>query len=119
MCPPTAAELRSLLDFVADRDLLLHVFLLTAAVTGARRAQLLGLRWRNIDIDRARISFCSGWVEGPDGPVLTSTKTERAHIVDIDPASFAVLAELHRTFAGPPTPDAYGFTYDGGEAHWV
>ena len=40
MCPPTPAELRSLLDFVADRDPLLHVFLLTAAVTGGRRAQL-------------------------------------------------------------------------------
>ena len=40
MCPPTPAELRSLLHFVADRDPLLHVFLLTAAVTGGRRAQL-------------------------------------------------------------------------------
>ena len=77
ICPPTPAELRSLLDFVADRDPLLQVFRFTAvtAVTGARRAQLLGLRWRSIDLERARISFYRGWVEGPDGPVLTSTKT--------------------------------------------
>ena len=110
MCPPTPAELRSLLDFVADRDPLLHVFLLTAAVTGARRAQLLGLRWRNIDIERARISFCRGWVEGPDGPVSPSTKTKRPHTVDIDPASFAVLENLHRSLEVPPTPDTYLFT---------
>ena len=96
MCPPTPAELRSLLDFVADRDPLLHVFLLAAAVTGARRAQLLGLRWHNIDIERARISFCRGWVEGPDGPVLTLTKTKRPHSVDVNPATFARLAELPR-----------------------
>ena len=118
MCPPTPAELRSLLDFVADRDPLLHVFLLTAAVTGGRRAQLLGLRWRSIDIERARISFCRGWVEGPDGPVLTSTKTKRAHTVNIDPASFAVLAELHRGFVALPSPDAYVFTDDGGVTAW-
>ena len=107
-----------MLDFVADRDPLLHVLLLTAAVTGARRAQLLGLRWRNLDIDRGRISFCSGWVEGPDGPVLTSTKTKRAHTVDIDPASFAVLDNLHRSFARPPSGEAYVFTDDGGVTAW-
>ncbi len=118
MCPPTPAELRSLLDFVADRDQLLHVFLLVAAVTGARRAQLLGLRWHNIDIERARISFCRGWVEGPDGPVLTLTKTKRPHSVDVDPATFAVLAELHRSLAVSPSPDAYVFTDDDGVTAW-
>ena len=44
MRPPTPAELKSLLEFVAPRDRQLGLFLTLAAVTGARRAQLLGLR---------------------------------------------------------------------------
>ena len=116
--PANARRVAVAAGFVADRDPLLHVFLLTVAVTGARRAQLLGLRWHNIDIDRARISFCRGWVEGPDGPVLTSTKTKRPHTVDIDPATFAVLAVLYRSFVAPPPPDGYVFTDDNGVTAW-
>ena len=50
--------------------------------------------------------------------MLTSTKTKRAHSVDIDPASFAVLDNLHRSLAVPPTPDTYLFTDDGGVSAW-
>ena len=44
MRPSTPDELRTLLTLVADRNIQLHLFLTLAAVTGARRAQLLGLR---------------------------------------------------------------------------
>ena len=90
--PPTPIELRTLLAHVAERDQQFHTLLLIAAVTGARRAQVLGLCWRNIDLERRRVSFCNGWVEGPNGPVLAATKTKRSHVVDIDPASLATLA---------------------------
>ena len=50
MRPPTPAELKSLLEFVVPRDRQLELFLTLAAVTGGRRAQLLGLRWRNINL---------------------------------------------------------------------
>ena len=66
--PPTREELRRLLDHVAGRDQTFHLFLLLAAYTGARRAQLLGLRWRNVHLDTCRVSFRAGWVEGPHGP---------------------------------------------------
>ena len=92
MRPPTPAELKSLLEFVAPRDRQLELFLTLAAVTGARRAQLLGLRWRNISLAARRISFCAGWVEGPDGPVLAPTKTKRRHVVDLDEQSCQLLA---------------------------
>ena len=77
--PPTPEELRTLLDHVAERDPQLHVFLVLAAFTGARRAQLLGCRWYNVHFDTGRVSFGAGWVEGPHGPVLTATKTKRRH----------------------------------------
>ena len=92
--PPTPAELRILLDHVAERDPQLHALLVLAAFTGARRAQLLGLRWHNVHLAARRVSFSAGWVEGPDGPVLTATKTKRRHVVDLDPATFDVLVDL-------------------------
>ena len=33
-------------------------------------------------------------MEGPDGPVLTATKTKRRHSVDLDPETFDLLAGL-------------------------
>jgi hypothetical protein len=62
-------------DYLESRDPALHAFGVVAAMTGARRAQLLGLRWRNINVGAATVSFSVGWVEGPNGPVLTRTKT--------------------------------------------
>lgn len=48
MRPPTPAELRRLFDHVVVTDPLFHLFL--AATTGARRGQLLALRWTDIDL---------------------------------------------------------------------
>ncbi len=71
-----------------------HAFVLLAATTGARRGQLLGLRWDNVRRDTMRVAFCAGWVEGPDGPTLGPTKTKRRHSVDLDPATFQTLIAL-------------------------
>jgi integrase len=90
--PPTPAELRTLFDHVAQRDLQFHLFLVLAAFTGARRAQLLALRWHDVHLDSRRLSFSAGWVEGPHGPTLASTKNKRRHVVDLDPATFALVA---------------------------
>jgi len=49
--PPTPAELNTLLVHVATVDRMFHAFVLLAATTGARRAQLLGLRWENVRRD--------------------------------------------------------------------
>ena len=100
--PPTPDELRRLLDHVATRDPQFHTLLVLAAVTGARRAQLLGLRWQNLHLAARRISFSAGWVEGPDGPVLTATKTKRRHVVDLNPATVHVIADLAAERHVPP-----------------
>ena len=88
-----------------------------AAFTGARRAQLLGLRWHNVHLDAERVSFCAGWVEGPDGPVLTATKTKRRHVVDLDPATVDVLVDLAAHVARR-TAEVFVFSDDGGITAW-
>lgn len=94
--PPTPEELRALLKYLDEQDPALHAFVTLAAFTGARRAQMLGLRWRNVDLDAGRVAFTSGWVEGPSGPVLAATKTKRRHVVDLDPGSLEVFAGHER-----------------------
>ena len=94
--PPTPAELSTLLTHVASVDSMFHTFVLLAATKGARRAQLLGLRWDNVRRDTMRVAFCAGWVEGPDGPTLAPTKTKRRHSVDLDVVTFATLGRARR-----------------------
>ena len=85
---------RVLLEWLSSRDRVLYVFVVMALSTGARRAQLLGLRWESVDLERNRVAFVAGWVEGSDGPVLAATKTGRRHQVQIDPVTTALLERL-------------------------
>ena len=111
--PPTPAELNTLLAHLVPVDPLFHAFVLLAATTGARRAQLLGLRWDNVRRDTKRVAFCAGWVEGPDGPTLAPTKTKRRHSVDLDLMTFATLVALADDGA-----DGFVFSDDGGVTAW-
>lgn len=71
--PPTTEELVILLEHLGNHDTLFHAFVMLFAMTGARRAQLLALRWRDVNLTRGQIAFSNGWVEGPTGPVLTAS----------------------------------------------
>jgi integrase len=73
--PPAPDQVHRLLAHVEERDPDFATYLWLAASTGARRSQLLGLRWDEIDVLHAAIGFTRAWVEGPTGPVLRATKT--------------------------------------------
>ena len=94
MRPPTPAEVARLLESVAD-DPPLQLYLTLAATTGARRGQLLALRWADVDLAVGSLSMQRSIVEGPEGPVLVPTKTRRSHRVALDPASVELL-RTHR-----------------------
>jgi integrase len=94
----------------------LHLLVMLAAVAGARRTQLLGLRWHNVQLDNRRVSFCAGRVEGPDGPVLAATKTRRKHSVDLDATTCALLARHALDCGG--RDDGFVFSDDGGLTAW-
>ncbi len=94
MRPRTPAEVARLLESVAD-DPPLQLYLTLAATTGARRGQLLALRWTDVDLVAGSLSMQRSVVEGPEGPVLVPTKTRRSHRVALDPASVELL-RTHR-----------------------
>ena len=87
-----------LLGTVREDDPALFCFLRLAASTGARRGQLLALRWEAIDWKAGSIPFTRALVQGPNGPELRPTKTHRTHRADLDGETLGIL-KAHRARA--------------------
>lgn len=83
-------QLRAFLESVAEDRLYCLWHLL--CLTGARRGELCGLKWNNVDLDGGRITISESRVV-VDFKVMESTpKTERsARAIALDPATVAVL----------------------------
>jgi hypothetical protein len=96
--PPSPGQVAALLEWARRRDPPLFCYLRLAVSTGARRSQLLALRWGDVDVERAAIAFTRALVEGPDGPELRSTKTHRTYRVELDAETLHVLM-AHRARA--------------------
>lgn len=95
--PPSPRDVVLLLESVRRSDPPLHCYLRLAVSTGARRSQLLALRWGDIDFDRAAIAFTRALVIGSHGPELRWTKTHRTYRVELDRQSLEVLV-AHRLY---------------------
>jgi integrase len=87
----TAAELAKFLDRVRD-DRLFPMWRL-AAWTGMRRGEVVGLTWRDVDLDEAVVRVQRGRVIVASGDVRESTpKTRKGRRnVDLDVVTFAAL----------------------------
>lgn len=73
----------------------LACYLMLAAATGARRSELIALRWTDVDLDRATVSIERGIVSGPHGLVEKGTKTHSARRVSLDAQTMSAVAD-HR-----------------------
>jgi integrase len=61
------AVIATIPDLVVDREVfgpVLRVLILTAGTTGIRQSELLGLRWRDVDMAAQRIRVRNAWVRG-------------------------------------------------------
>jgi len=87
------AQLATFLGCVAGHRL--SAFYRLAAFTGARRGELLFLRWSAVDLDAAEVTF-SGSADVIDGErVEGDTKGGRSRVVSLDAGTVAALRE-HR-----------------------
>jgi integrase len=88
----TIEELRAFLDAARDhQDFALYR---TAAQTGMRRGELLGLRWRDLDLDAGIVSVRQQWSRQDKrlrfGPPKTKTGLRS---IDLDPGTVQVLRQ--------------------------
>lgn len=67
-----------------------------AASAGARRGELVALRWRNVDMDRGTTSIERGVVVVDGTLIEQGTKTHQSRRVTLDPGTIAVLRDHKR-----------------------
>lgn len=93
--PPQPDELIRVLLRAGDESPELACYLLVAAATGARRSEVVALRWTDIDLSGATVTIRRGIVLGSAGLVEKDTKTHAARRVALDPQTTAALVD-HR-----------------------
>jgi integrase len=95
LCPPSPEQVAVLLESVREQSSAFYAYLRLAVSTGARRSQLLALRWAEVDTSRSSVALTRALIEGPAGPVLRATKTHRTYQVELDRDTLDVLV-AHR-----------------------
>ena len=122
--PPTPKQLIQLFELAGDYHPDFATFIFLAAMTGARRSELLALRWSDIDYNAGRVTFARGVVFGAHGLVEKDTKTHAVRRVALDPRTAEVLAahrervdERAAQFGTVIASDAFVFSHrpDGSE----
>lgn len=93
--PPTQAELRRLLDECEETHEDLGSLIFVAATTGARRGELCGLRWSDLDLDLATMTIARSISDAGRQVAVKDTKTHQARRIALDRATVTVLRE-HR-----------------------
>jgi integrase len=91
----TLAELQAFLA-TAQRHRL-FAFFHVAAYTGARRGELLNLRWQDIDLGGKKISITGSTAVIGGERVNGTTKSGRTRVVSIDEGTVAVLRSARQT----------------------
>jgi integrase len=118
----TVAQLRAFL--ATARQHRLFAFFHVAAYTGARRGELLNLRWTDIDFDGRKITITGSTAVVAGERINGTTKSGRVRVVAIDEETVAVLRQhkadqaadqLHAGDAWRGIKDGYVFTTGWGE----
>jgi integrase len=116
--PPGGGDVARLLKTAMEQDPELGLFLRLAVVLGARRGELVGLKWRDVDLDHGEVLIASGVVRIPGRPLLDKdTKTHAKRRVAVGADTVELLkahrlrqAETALACGASLPPDAYVFS---------
>ncbi|MCU1393491.1 MAG: hypothetical protein JWM34_1919 [Ilumatobacteraceae bacterium] len=119
----SAEELRDFLASIEDNEWYVPIFL--TANTGMRRGEVLGLTWRNIDLDTARLVVSQQILSVEYTASVADVKTSNSRrTIDLDPRTVNVLRAWRRhqlekkMSTGRRADDEFVFTHpDGGPIH--
>jgi integrase len=116
--PPAAGDVARLLAAAMAEDPELGLFLRLAVVLGARRGELIGLKWRDVDLDGGAVLIVSSVARVVGRPLLDKdTKTHAKRRVAIGGETVELLrahrlrqAEVALACGASLPPDAYVFS---------
>jgi integrase len=121
---PTAAQVAAIIAATPEGSR--RLFVRTAAITGARRGELVGLQWDDLAVDRHEVVIRRTRARGAKGEAYTGIgKTgRRGHrVLTLDPVTVAGLHAMHleqraqATANRLPSP-VWIFTLDAGATPW-
>lgn len=92
---PDAAVVTKVLESLRRPDRTLMMFFRLSATTGARRGEICGLSWADVDLVNGRVRLVRGLIDAAGGPVLRERKTKNANSVDLDVETVELL-RIHR-----------------------
>ena len=93
----TADELRHILSCTAQEPLRWQAYILLAADTGARRGELCGLQWADIDWKARTIQIKRNLQYSPEkGVYSTSPKNKKKRVVDVGQETLALLRQYQK-----------------------
>ena len=119
----TVTDLRRFLDYISD-DRLRAAYQLSA-MTGMRRGEVLGLQWRDMNLDEARLVVQHAQVVVRDKLISSTPKSGKPRVVELDAGTVKALWEhrcrqiLERKAWGPGYQDS-GLVFrreDGSPVH--
>jgi len=95
--PPDVPTVRELVARADDTNPVLSAAIMLAATTGARRGELLGLRWSDVDRERMVLHVRRAVKMSASGyhAIVGPTKTHQERRVSLDPITLALL-DTHR-----------------------
>lgn len=93
--PPDPAQVVRVFNAAQEADPELATFIMLAASSGARRGELLALRWRDLDLEHGRLSIERGIVRVGDDIVEQGTKTHQSRRISLDGGTVSALKGHH------------------------
>jgi integrase len=94
--PPTPDDVVRLFRLAQESDPDLAVFVMLAASSGARRGELIALRWKDIDLERGTLAIERGVVLVNGDLIEQGTKTHQSRRIPLDRATLESL-NFHRS----------------------
>jgi integrase len=124
--PPNPSQVVRIFHLAEESDPELATFIMLAASSGARRGELLALRWSDIDLDLGRLSIERGIVLVDGNLIEQGTKTHQSRRISLDAGTVSALEEHRervidraRAAGSALTPDGFVFSHSvDGSSPW-
>jgi len=107
--PPARDDVAAFLAHLLAADPDLGTLAWLAAVTGARRGELAGLRWSDVDVDRATLLIERSVAQTAGTTFVKDTKTHQARRIALDQLTLQLLGQHRARLVD--TSDATGITF--------
>lgn len=115
--PPDPEVAWQLLEAADTHDPAFGAWLRLDAASGARRGELVGVRWEDVDLERGQLVIRRAVIHGIDGLVVKDTKTRTARTIALGPDTVELLRRHRRAlvegaFAAGQRPTGFVWSPD-------